>query len=226
VAQVLRRRAKAAACLLLEMEKDFFYKKLSADLSGQDLYYSGLNRDSRFFSIRMLGGHQLVNASLAVAACEALGLHGIKVAADAMGRGLSQAYWPGRLEVIRTQPFIILDGAHNRESASCLAVFLEREFKKARKWFVLGVSRDKDVRGVVQELEPLADRIVLTRANNPRAADPAVLSRNLLRKRPHAVTATVEEALHLVNKESSPDDLVVVTGSLFVVGEAKALWQG
>jgi len=226
VAQVLRRHAKAVPCLLLEMEKDFFYKKLSASLSGQELYYSGLNRDSRFFSIKMLGVHQLINASLAVAACEALGLYGIKVTGDAMSRGLAQTYWPGRLEVIRTQPFIILDGAHNRESASCLAVFLEREFKKMRKWFVLGACQDKDIRGVIQELEPLADKIVLTRANNPRAADPAEISRNYLRKKPYAVTATVEEALKLVNRESSPDDLVVVTGSLFVVGEAKALWQG
>ncbi len=226
VAQVLRRRAKAVPCLLLEMEKDFFCKRLFASLSGQEFYYSGLNRDSRFFSIKMLGAHQLINASLAAAACEALGLHGIRVAADAMSRGLSQTYWPGRLEVIRTQPFIILDGAHNRESASCLAAFLEREFRKMRKWFVLGTSQDKDIRGVVQELEPLADRIVLTRANNPRAADPVEIGRHYLRKKPYAVTATVEEALKLVNRESSPDDLVVVTGSLFVVGEAKALWQG
>jgi len=226
VAQVLRRRAKAADCLLLEMEKDFFYKKLTANLSGQDFYYSGLNRESRFFSIKMLGAHQLINASLAVAACEALGLHGIRISADAMSRGLSQTYWPGRLEVIRTQPFIILDGAHNRDSASCLAAFLEREFRKMRKWLILGVCHDKDIRGVVQELEPLADRIVLTRANNPRAADPAEIGRQFLRKKPHAVTATVEEAIRLVDRETSADDLVVVTGSLFVVGEAKALWQG
>ena len=226
VAQVLRRRAKSCGCLLLEMEKDFFFKKLSADLSGQDFYYSGLSRDSRFFSIKMLGAHQLINATLAVAACEALALHGIKVAGDAMSRGLNETYWPGRLEVIRTQPFIILDGAHNRESAGCLAVFLEQEFKKMRKWFVLGASRDKDIRGMMQELEPLADKIVLTRANNPRAADPAFIREHYLSKEPHAVTQTLEEAVKIIDRDSSPEDLVVVTGSLFVVGEAKALWQG
>jgi len=226
VAQVLRRRAKAAGSLLLEMEKDFFYKKLSSSLSRQDFYYSGLNNDSRFLSVKMLGVHQFINASMAVAACEALGLHGIAVTGDAMSRGLTEAYWPGRLEVIRTQPFIILDGAHNRESAGCLAVFLGREFKKMRTWIVLGTCRDKDIRGVVQELEPLADKIILTRSKSPRAADPAHIRRRYLHKDPYAVTMTVEEALRLVNDEASAEDLIVVTGSLFVVGEAKALWQG
>ncbi|MGE5279136.1 MAG: bifunctional folylpolyglutamate synthase/dihydrofolate synthase [Deltaproteobacteria bacterium] len=226
VMQVLRRRAKSAGCLLFEMGKDFSCKKLSSCLSGQDFYYSGLSRESRFLSTRMLGAHQLTNASLAVAACEALGMHGVGVTTEAMSRGLAEAYWPGRLEVIRTRPFIILDGAHNRESAGCLAAFLGREFKKMRTWFVLGVSQDKDIRGVIQELEPLADKIILTRSANPRAADPAVLHREYLHKEPHAVTASVEEALRIAARDSLPDDLIVVTGSLFVVGEAKALWQG
>jgi dihydrofolate synthase/folylpolyglutamate synthase len=225
VASVLQRKAKAQGAVLFEMEKDFCFKRLSGDLFSQDFFYKGLNNVSFFFKTRMLGAHQLINASLAVAACEALSLHGIKIRGESLTRGVGNAFWPGRLEVIHTKPFIILDGAHNRDSASRLAGFLDREFKKFRKWLIFGASEDKDIGGMIDQLEPLAHRIILTRANNPRAADPHKVLKAHFKKRPVVVTGSVEEALDLLKKEISGDDIAVVTGSLFVVGEARAIWQ-
>lgn len=224
VMNVFRRRAKAEGAALLEMEKDFSFKRLGGDLNSQDFFYRGLNDRSHFFNIRMLGNHQLVNASLAVAACEALALFGVKITDEAMARGLQNAHWPGRLEVVRTKPFIILDGAHNKDSAGRLAHFLGKEFKSLRKWAVFGVSEDKDIKGLVERLEPMVDRVILTRSTNPRAADPEKVLKPFFRKEPHRVTSSVQEALDVLAQEIGPDDVAVITGSLFVVGEAKSLW--
>jgi dihydrofolate synthase/folylpolyglutamate synthase len=225
VAQVIRRQARAERSVLLEAGKHFKTKKLKSDLSGQEFFYRGLHNQSFFLRTRMLGEHQLANAACAIAACEALALHGVSVSKEAIAKGVSGAYWPGRLELVKTQPFVIFDGAHNRESAARLADFLRDEFKKLRMWLVLGICEDKDIKGVVEMLEPMADRVVLTRANNPRAADPHKMIRPFVRRPPYAVMPTVEKALDLIDKEIEPQDLVVVAGSLFVVGEAKAIWQ-
>jgi dihydrofolate synthase/folylpolyglutamate synthase len=225
VGEILRRRAKSEEAIFLEIDKDFCSKKLSGDLFSQDFFYSGLNGSSHFFTIRMLGAHQLVNASVALAACEALLLHGIKIDSEAMTKGLACAFWPGRLEILSTRPFVILDGAHNKDSASRLAHFLDKEFKKFSKWFVFGVSQDKDIKGIIEQFEPLADQVILTRANNPRAADPEKVLKPYFKSKVRAVTATVDEALDILNKEIAPEGVAVITGSLFVVGEARALWQ-
>ncbi len=226
VLEVLKRRVKSEGSCLFEMDKDFYFKRLSGDLFSQDFFYRGLNNNSFFFKTRMLGAHQLMNASLALAVCEALSLFGIKIRSEAMEKGLYHAFWPGRLEVIRTQPFIILDGAHNRDSVERLVSFLQREFKKSRKWLMLGASEDKDIKGIVEPLEKMRPhKVILTRANNPRAADPKKVLKNYFRRDETVLTASVEEAVNILNTELRPDELAVVTGSLFVVGEARSLWQ-
>ena len=224
--KVLRRRSQTENACLFEMNKDFSFKKLSCDLLSQDFFYKGLNNESLFLNIHMLGDHQLINASAALAACEALSLHDVRITNDAKRRGLSCAHWPGRLEVICTKPFVILDGAHNRQSAGRLVHFLEKEFKSFRKWLVFGASEDKDFKGMIEQLEPLADRIILTQADNPRAADPEKILKPCFRKETHRVTASVQEALEVLKKEIGPDEVAVITGSLFVVGEARSLWLG
>jgi dihydrofolate synthase/folylpolyglutamate synthase len=225
VMDVLRRRAASEGSVLFEMEKDFYFKRLSGDLMSQDFFYKGLNDGSFFFKTRMLGTHQLVNASLSLAACEALSLHGIRIRSDSMSRGLWNAFWPGRLEVIHTKPFIILDGAHNRDSASRLVNFLEKEFKKFSKWLVFGASEDKDLKGIVEQLEPMADKIILTRADNPRSADPEKTLKPYFKKSGLTVTNSVEQALEFLNREIKEEEVAIITGSLFVVGEARAIWR-
>lgn len=222
---VLRRRAKSEGAILFEIDKDFYFKKLLGDLFSQDFFYKGLNNDSFFLKTKMLGNHQLINASLAIASCEALSLHGIKVKKESIAQGVLNAFWPGRLEVIHTKPFIILDGAHNRDSVGRLVHFLEREFKKCCKWLVFGASQDKDIRGIIEQLEPHMDRIILTRANNPRAADPQDVLKPYFKKDSIRVTHSVEEAMTILSKEIKPDDVAVVAGSLFIVGEARAIWR-
>lgn len=222
---VIRRKARQSKTALFIREKDFKTKKLNVSLLAQDFCYRGLSGNSFFCKTGMLGDHQITNASLALAACEALSFFGFSIAEKAMVKGVGSAFWPARLEVIQTKPFIILDGAHNRDSAQRLAHFVQKTLKGYRRWLVFGASSDKDIRAFAEQLAPLADRLILTRADNPRAADPELLHRQYFKKNKPLVTKCVEEAMDILSRELRGDDAAIVTGSLFVVGEARALWR-
>ncbi len=173
---------------------------------------------------KLIGRHQLVNAAVALAAAKALGNYNIKISRDAIRRGLAQAKWPGRCEVISKKPFLVLDGAQNVASAQALRKAIKEKFSYKKLILVLGISSDKDIAGICKEVCPLAETIILTQANNPRAADvnslEKVIREQITEKRLQIVkTKDVKKArvetLRLANKE----DLILVTGSLFVVGE-------
>lgn len=223
---VLRRRAKTEGSVLFELGKDFYIKRLGGNLLSQEFFYKGLHDKPLFLKTKMLGGHQLINASLALACCEALSLHDIKIKKEAMAQGILNAFWPGRLEIFKTTPFVILDGAHNEESALCLSVFLKKEFKRFRKWLLFGASCDKNIKMIARKLEPLFDEIILTRADHGRAADPVSAIRPHFNGENICLTRTLDEAIDMLNKRVSTDDVIVVTGSLFVVGEVRKKWRG
>ena len=139
-------------------------------------------------------------------------------------QGLETVRWPGRLEIVRDSPNIVLDGAHNGESAERLVNALLESFKFRRLILVLGILRDKDARAMLRWLAPAADAIVATRSASPRALEPTELAR-LARNHGSEVETSVDiaYALRRACDLAGPDDLICVTGSLTVVGEARAL---
>jgi len=169
--------------------------------------------------IRLIGEHQLINASVALAAVQALRIYNIRVSADSARKGLHNTIWPGRCEIIRRNPFIVLDGAQNIASAQVLKKAIRGHFQKFRKLIlVLGISNDKDILGICHEFYSLADEIILTKANNPRATEPIKLAQYFSGKKfyiTRKVQVAKKKALSLAKKK----DLILVTGSLFVVGE-------
>jgi dihydrofolate synthase/folylpolyglutamate synthase len=119
--------------------------------------------------------------------------------------------------LIGKEPLIILDGAQNLASAGVLKSALKSNFKYRRLILVLGISDDKDISGICRTLNPLADEVILTRALTPRATDPQKLRSYFKRKL--YLTHNVKEAKLLARKIAKAEDLILVTGSLFVVGE-------
>lgn len=222
---VLRRRAKAQGSLLFEGGRDFLTKKLKTNLFSQDFFYRGLNNKSFFLTTKMLGAYQLINASLALASCEALSLYDIDIKRESMQRGILNTFWPGRLEIFKVKPFVILDGAHNEESALSLSAFLKREFKGYRRWLLFGACEDKNIKAMAERLNPMFDEVVLTRAAHQRAADPYRDVSPFFKNAKLQITGVVDEAIDLLNEKTGPDDVVVVAGSLFLVGEVRQKWQ-
>jgi dihydrofolate synthase/folylpolyglutamate synthase len=212
---VIRNRCKETGAKLYAVGRDIIYKKKKGVFS-----VSGVLKEYPGLKTRLIGRHQLVNASVAVGIIEGLQSLGIKVSADSVNKGLRNAVWPGRCEVISRNPAVILDGAQNTASAKALKEALRGDFKYARLILVLGVSKDKDIKGICEELYDLADTAILTRADNPRAAKPQVLA-GYFKGKGIYLTQKVKEAIILAKKLAGKKDLILVTGSLFVVGEAR-----
>jgi dihydrofolate synthase/folylpolyglutamate synthase len=171
-------------------------------------------RGSRFSGIvcPLAGEHQIDNAVTAALALRALG-----ISPD----GIKDARWPGRIEHVSPNPDIILDGAHNPAGARALARYLERFYGGRRIWLVYGAMRDKAIDEVAGVLFPVAAELVLTAPDTPRALRPEALAE--FAGRGH-IEPTVESAIAYARADAAEEDVIVITGSLFVVGEARRLF--
>ncbi len=168
------------------------------------------------------GRHQLLNAATAVAALEGLRERGLAVPRECIAAGLAAVRWPGRLEVIHERPTVVVDGAHNDDSARRLREALAEVFTYRRLILVLGISLDKDIAAIVRELVPAADHVVVARSHHPRAAPVDLLLRHCREQGATAAAAAdVAAALALALAQATADDLICVTGSLFAVAEAR-----
>lgn len=221
VLKVIRRRTKEAGADLYEVGKDIQIKEKSWSIFGQSFDVKGIFAEYSGLKIGLLGGHQIVNAALAIGCAESLCSQGVvKVSREAIREGLKKTRWPGRLEVISRNPGIVLDAAQNRASACALKNALNKFFKFRNLILVFGVCRDKDVKGILKELIPCASRIILTRAQNPRALAPETIKSFIkTNARPVALTQNPAQALEIARQSAKRQDLILVTGSLFLVGE-------
>jgi dihydrofolate synthase/folylpolyglutamate synthase len=174
-------------------------------------------------SLALAGAHQRLNAALALATVRALDEH-FAVRDRYLEEGLTRVRWPGRFQVVPTdkKQTLVLDGAHNVAGAQCLRATVEEKLAGTRPVLILGVLRDKDFSAMCEVLAPLGDRIVLTPVQSERTAAPEELIAACRRASSSAsiTTATsLADALRQVEREP----LVLITGSLYLVGEAMAL---
>ncbi|MBA3441870.1 MAG: bifunctional folylpolyglutamate synthase/dihydrofolate synthase [Pyrinomonadaceae bacterium] len=175
------------------------------------------------------GRHQAINAAVALELAELLRERGFSVPREAIIAGVETAQHPGRLEINeKITPSIIFDGAHNEAGARALREYLD-EFIKAPVTLIFGAMRDKDLCEIAATLFPVADRLILTRIENPRAASLDELQRVV----PHAFdldritfAENVSDALNMGRESTLPRGVICVTGSLYLVGEVKRILAG
>jgi dihydrofolate synthase/folylpolyglutamate synthase len=218
---------------LVRVGHDWFWRSVPRS-DGRDvasmpvMIESTANREFRLEAkLPLLGDHQRDNATAAVAALHELGAlrSDLHVPGEAFRRGLAQVEWPGRLQVLTRNPLLVVDGAHNAASSRAVAQALRTYFSFRRLHLVLGLSAGKDAVGVMSALVPIAQTVYLTRSQNERAADPGELLGLARQVAPgiRALTSTgLSSALRAALSEADSEDLILVTGSLFLVGEAIA----
>jgi dihydrofolate synthase/folylpolyglutamate synthase len=211
---IIERRAAETGIPLLMEGRDLHVRVRASGLDGQRIECRGPDFTLDDLALPLLGAHQPSNALAAVAAARVAGADDAAIRA-----GLARVRWPGRLQIVRRDPWLILDGAHNPDGARALAASLRALFGgDVRATFIVGVYADKDARGILEALGPIAHRFILTRVPGDRSADPEALLR-LVGSRPVDVTPTVAEALSLAGAEPGTP-IVCVAGSLALVGEA------
>ncbi len=172
----------------------------------------------------LVGRHQLRNLALAIAAAEELSKQGFAITADSIERGIRETRWPGRFQVIpRSQewPESVLDVAHNPAGAWALRSTLSAAYENRRLVFVFGAMRDKAIAEITEILFPLAERVVATQADNPRSATPTEVREAASRTGAEIEQAPdVAKALAKARVLAGSDGVIVVTGSIYIVGEA------
>lgn len=171
--------------------------------------------------LSLLGAHQGRNATLA-AKVASLVLPNVRE--DAIRDGLERAFWPGRLEVLRTVPPVLLDGAHNAEGARILATALtaRRDLFAGPLHLVFGVLGDKDARTMVSALEPLATSMIFTRPGSPRARDPAEVAKLADPAKSAVIEAPIDALREAQQRARAGGGWVVVCGSLYLIGDVRA----
>jgi dihydrofolate synthase/folylpolyglutamate synthase len=176
--------------------------------------------------LNLLGEHQAANAAVALAAVEQLQNRGWHIPDAAVSTGLAEVSWPARLEVVGRQPLVILDCAHNVASAVALVETLRTSFPPLRKWLVFAGSSDKDLAGMFRVLAPHFTHAFLTRyTDNPRSVPPEDLA-GILRANgelPSTLCPTPALALEAVRARAGMEDLICITGSVFLAGEVRPL---
>jgi dihydrofolate synthase / folylpolyglutamate synthase len=171
----------------------------------------------------LVGRHQLRNVALAIAAAEELSKQNFPITADSIERGIRETRWPGRFQVLPSQnggPEFVFDVAHNPAGAWALRSTLSAYYDNRPLWFIFGAMRDKAVREMAEILFPLGERVVATRADNPRSATVDEIREAAARVSVEIESAeSVSDALARVGG-ISPAHVVVVTGSIYIAGEA------
>jgi dihydrofolate synthase / folylpolyglutamate synthase len=203
--------------------KDFSVLDAERGVRGWLVTIGGAEDTYEDLFLPLHGRYQLVNLANAVAATEAL--LGRKLDEEAVRGALSVATVPGRMEVLGTHPLVMVDGAHNADGVDALAESLDEEYPTTRWQLVLGVMGDKNVEAMVESLEPLLAGIIATAPKAERAVPTSVLAERISDLTDLAVIEAddAEIALDMARAEAGPDGAVLVAGSLYLVGEARAL---
>ena len=224
VIEVIRETCQKKNAQLYEVNKDIFFEEIGWENKKEIFNIRGIFEEYTHLEMPLLGTHQLINASVALGMVEALRKYQIYISSPAVREGFRKVFWPGRLEILQERPLIILDGAQNRESAYALKEAVKKYFSYEKLILVLGISKDKDIKGICEELLEIADEIILTKANNPRAEEPKNIQNQISKIKYQNnvfLTKNVEEAISLAKEKARVSDLILITGSLFLVGEAR-----
>lgn len=235
-AAALLARAGGVGATVVREGLDFGLLERRVALGGQGLVLQGLGGVYDDIHLPLHGAHQGHNAALALAAVESfLGARpGRPLDLDAVRAGFAAADSPGRLEVVRRGPTVLLDGAHNPAGARALVAALEEAFAFDRLVGVVGVQADKDARSLLEALEPVLATVVCTRSSSPRALsadDLGALAVDVFGGDRVEVAPALDDALELALQVVEDDPAlvgtaaggIIVTGSLVTVGEARAL---
>lgn len=193
-------------------------------LNGQRFSIHGILRD---YDIKtpMLGRFQGENIALSVIAVEKLQMLGIFLPEGSIEKGIANATNPGRMEIVSANPKILLDGAHNVDAIKALVESLN-DFSYNNLILILGILKDKDIEGMVKEIAPLAGYVITTMPRNERACNPEKISEFVAKYNAGCgvyTTRSIKEALSVAKRIARSDDLICVTGSLYTVGEARAI---
>lgn len=220
--KVIKEIAKEKSSDLYIYKRDFSARKES----GQNVYtYKGVHKKFNHLIKPLPGAHQKENLCLALAACE---LIFDNLDENLVKEGLAITKWPGRLEHVKDNPLIIIDGAHNLKAAKVLGKYLDATLKNRKLTLVIGILDDKPHEKMLKSLVPCAENIIITKAKIDRSLEPSILKKAVqkITDTPVMIIEDVKNAVSHAIDISGDEDAVCIAGSLYVAGEAREKLMG
>jgi dihydrofolate synthase/folylpolyglutamate synthase len=209
----------------VQVGKDVKFRPGAHNLDGQRLLVWHTDGHPLELHIPLLGAHQAENAAVAYTTLLTTGRDWLRLDTRAIQSGFAGARWPGRFEVLQREPPVVIDSAHNRDSAARLRQALNDYFPTRRVVLLFGASEDKDITGMMDELLPRVDEVIVTKSFHPRAADPQHLLEVIGRYgKTVTVVEKVEDALAQGLQRLGPNDLLLIAGSIFIAAGARDTW--
>ncbi|MDD5648696.1 MAG: bifunctional folylpolyglutamate synthase/dihydrofolate synthase [Dehalococcoidia bacterium] len=216
---VIKEKCRLVNSELILAGKDITWKRLDGNLNGQSFSVQSRN-GSYALRIPLLGDYQMENASLAVAAAEALQQLGTMIALDHIAAGLKNVHWPARLQILKRAPLLVIDGAHNAHSMKVLLESVKRYLPYKKLIVIFGSSGDKDIEGMAKALAGPAWKVIVTSSGHPRAAAARQLAGVFaLQGLTADIRRNAKEALSAADNAAAEDDLILATGSLFLAAD-------
>ena len=214
--KIVEDRAKKLHSRAYMLNRDFYFEKTD----DQRLTYKGISRNFEDVFVNLYGDHQMTNCALALCAVEMLSSLGFFVKDEAVLQALSRVTWQGRLEKVKDDPLVLLDGAHNLQGIRVLTDFMRTHFREKKKILIFGVMKDKEYEKMLAEIAPEMDTVILTKPNIERALSPYDMQPCLPAA---AVTDDMRGALEKAKSAVTDKDLILITGSFYTIGEAKTI---
>ena len=219
---VVQSRCREFDAQVIFLGEDIRYELVSVGCKGQEFKIERESRSDLTLKTRLLGKHQRINAAMAVAMAEILQTQGYDISQNEICSGVEKTQWPGRFEVTGENPLVILDGAHNLASCRSLVEVLKEVLPQKKITFILGMSRDKNIPAICAELNQVASCVILTKAKHPRAYEFSQKEGGaLFPGKKVFISENTAEAFDIASRQTCKKDAMVVTGSLFVVSEAR-----
>jgi dihydrofolate synthase/folylpolyglutamate synthase len=204
---------------------EFSYRFESSRMLGPHNRICLTTANSRFehLAVPLLGEHQAINCGLALSVLDKLKGRGFTISDAKAMEGLAKTTMPGRMEMVNPMPRVIVDGAHNAASLDALMKAIGQHVPYDSMVVIFGCCADKDVTGMLDRLSSGADKVIFTKVDSVRTADPNELAARYVEQygKMAQVAHTLEDALAIANRAVTREDLICITGSFYLVGEAK-----
>ena len=174
-------------------------------------------------AVPLVGEHQAINCGLALAVMDRLKGRGVEINDAKAMEGLAKTVIPGRMEMVSTTPRVLVDAAHNAASVDALVRAIGQHIPYDSMVVIFGCCADKDIPGMLDRITAGADKVIFTNVNNIRSADPNELAARYveLYGKMAQVAPTLDEAMAIAQRAVTKEDLICITGSFYLVGEAK-----
>jgi dihydrofolate synthase / folylpolyglutamate synthase len=219
--EVIRKKAQEGKSPIYQLDQDFLTSSRESVPHGERFAFTSLFGDFKNLETSMIGSHQIDNAACAVMAVQILAnYYSFIIEQSDVREGLKKAYWPGRLEILSEAPYVLIDGAHNEEGINALASEIKSRYADKKVTILFAALKDKKLDKMIATLEDVADQLVFTTFDFPRAASAEEL---LAVSNSNSVKLAADYKDFLCDKmtDLKNDQILIVTGSLYFLSEAK-----